>query len=73
MNPLKCAFGVTSEKFLGFIIRHQWIEIDQFKIDAIQKMSRPKSLYDLRVFRDDWFTFEGSSPTWSIDANLFKS
>ncbi|KAA0040816.1 uncharacterized protein E6C27_scaffold333G00320 [Cucumis melo var. makuwa] len=48
MNPLKCAFGVTSEKFLGFIIRHQWIEIDQFKIDAIQKMSRPKSLYDLR-------------------------
>ncbi|TYK17793.1 uncharacterized protein E5676_scaffold306G00370 [Cucumis melo var. makuwa] len=62
MNPLKCAFGVTSEKFLGFIIRHQWIEIDQFKIDAIQKMSRPKSLYDLRVFRDDWFTFEENVP-----------
>ncbi|XP_038707284.1 uncharacterized protein LOC120002596 [Tripterygium wilfordii] len=23
MNPLKCAFGVTSRKFLGFIVRHR--------------------------------------------------
>lgn len=22
MNPLKCAFGVTSGKFLGFVARH---------------------------------------------------
>ncbi|KAM1717857.1 hypothetical protein ACFX11_025647 [Malus domestica] len=22
MNPLKCAFGVTSGKFLGFIVKH---------------------------------------------------
>ncbi|KAA0062772.1 uncharacterized protein E5676_scaffold87G00330 [Cucumis melo var. makuwa] len=48
MNPLKCAFGVTSEKFLGFIVRHRGIEIDQSKIDTIQKMPRPKSLHDLR-------------------------
>ncbi|KAA0054511.1 uncharacterized protein E5676_scaffold203G00300 [Cucumis melo var. makuwa] len=48
MNPLKCAFGVTSGKFLGFIVRHRGIEIDHSKIDAIQKMLRPKSLHDLR-------------------------
>ncbi|KAA0062537.1 uncharacterized protein E6C27_scaffold79G00080 [Cucumis melo var. makuwa] len=48
MNPLKCAFGLTSGKFLGFIVRHRGIEIDQSKIDAIQKMPRPKSLHDLR-------------------------
>ncbi|KAA0041103.1 uncharacterized protein E6C27_scaffold128G00060 [Cucumis melo var. makuwa] len=48
MNPLKCAFGVTSEKFLGFVVRHREIEIDQSKIDVIQKMPRPKSLQDLR-------------------------
>ncbi|KAG9458311.1 hypothetical protein H6P81_002819 [Aristolochia fimbriata] len=35
MNPLKCAFGVTSGKFLGFIVHHRGIEIDQSKIDAI--------------------------------------
>lgn len=35
MNLLKCAFGITSEKFLGFIVHHRRIEIDQSKIDAI--------------------------------------
>ncbi|XP_070008667.1 uncharacterized protein [Nicotiana sylvestris] len=29
MNPLKYAFGVTFGKFLGFIVRHRGIEIDQ--------------------------------------------
>ncbi|KAA0053189.1 uncharacterized protein E5676_scaffold2510G00420 [Cucumis melo var. makuwa] len=48
MNPLKCTFGVTSRKFLGFIVKHRENEIDQFKIDAIQKMPKPKSLHDLR-------------------------
>jgi len=35
MNSLKCALGVTSEKFLGFVIHHRRIEIDQSKIKAI--------------------------------------
>ena len=35
MNPRKCAFGVTSGKFLGFIVRHRSIEIDKSKIEAI--------------------------------------
>ncbi|MCQ7416341.1 reverse transcriptase domain-containing protein, partial [Salmonella enterica] len=48
MNPLKCAFGVTSGKFLGFVVRHRGIEIDQSKIDAIQKMPEPRNLRELR-------------------------
>ena len=48
MNPLKCAFGVTSGKFLGFIVRHRGIEIDQAKIKAIQEMPEPKNLKELR-------------------------
>src|SRR6516165_10548696 len=48
MNPLKCAFGVTSGKFLGFVVRHRGIEVDQSKIDAIQKMPEPKNLRELR-------------------------
>ena len=35
MNPLKCAFGVTSGKFLDFIVKHCGIEVDQSKIKAI--------------------------------------
>ena len=48
MNPLKCAFGVTSGKFLGFVVRHQGIEIDQAKVKAIQDMPEPKNLKELR-------------------------
>jgi len=42
MNPLKCAFGATSGKFLGFIVWYRGIEIDQTKIKAIQETSVPK-------------------------------
>ena len=48
MNPLKCAFGVTSGKFLGFVVRHQGIGIDQAKVKAIQDMLEPKNLKELR-------------------------
>ncbi|KAL0541676.1 hypothetical protein IC582_021731 [Cucumis melo] len=48
MNHLKCAFGVTSGKFLGFIVRHRGIEVDHSKIDAIQKMPSPTNLHELR-------------------------
>ena len=48
MNPLKCAFGVMSGKFLGFVVRHRGIEIDQSKIDAIMKIPPPKNIHELK-------------------------
>ena len=48
MNPLKCAFGVTSGKFLGFVVRYRGIEIDPTKIKAIMEMLPPRNLRDLR-------------------------
>ncbi|XP_062116114.1 uncharacterized protein LOC133830173 [Humulus lupulus] len=48
MNPLKCAFGVASGKFLGFILRHRGIEIDPAKIKAILEMPPPRNLRQLR-------------------------
>ncbi|KAM1004105.1 hypothetical protein ACFX2C_004340 [Malus domestica] len=48
MNPLKCAFGVTSGKFLGFIVKHRVIEVDQSKIKAIQSMPEPRNMHELK-------------------------
>ena len=34
-NLLKCVFSVILGKFVGLIVRHRGIEINQSKIDAI--------------------------------------
>ncbi|PIN24824.1 DNA-directed DNA polymerase [Handroanthus impetiginosus] len=52
MNPLKCAFGVTSRKFLGFIIRHREIKIEQAKIDAILKMPESQNIHELKSLQE---------------------
>ncbi|CAL2270746.1 unnamed protein product [Prunus armeniaca] len=51
MNPLKCAFGVTSGKFLGFIVKHRGIEVDQTKNKAIRGMPEPRNLRELKSLR----------------------
>jgi hypothetical protein len=38
MNPLKCVFGVSAGKFLGFIIHEHGIEIYPTKIESIDKV-----------------------------------
>jgi hypothetical protein len=38
MNPLKCAFGVTSGRFLGFVVHEHGIQIDPKKIESIGKI-----------------------------------
>ena len=41
LNPNKCAFGVSSGKFLGFMISHRGIEVNLDKIQAILNMEPP--------------------------------
>ncbi|KAL0453899.1 UNVERIFIED_CONTAM: hypothetical protein Slati_1368000 [Sesamum latifolium] len=48
MNPSKCAFGVTSGKFLGFIIHQRGIEIEQAKNNAILRMPEPRNIHELK-------------------------
>ena len=41
LNPSKCAFGVSSGKFLGFIVSQRGIEANPEKVRAILEMSSP--------------------------------
>ncbi|KAI5333918.1 hypothetical protein L3X38_024050 [Prunus dulcis] len=48
LNPAKCAFGVSSEKFLGFMISQRGIEANPEKIKAIIDVERPKTTKDIQ-------------------------
>ena len=52
MNSLTCAFAVTFGRFLGFVVRHQGVEIDQAKVKVIQEMTKPKNLKELRGLQE---------------------
>jgi hypothetical protein len=48
MNPLKCAFGVTSGRFLGFVVYEHDIQIDPKKIESIRKIGEPVCKRDVQ-------------------------
>ena len=50
MNPIKCAFGVSAEKFLGFLVHHKGISVDPAKVTAIATMRRPTTVRELKSF-----------------------
>ena len=48
LNPNKCAFGVSSRKFLGFMISQRGIEANPDKIQAILDMEPPKNIKEVQ-------------------------
>ena len=48
LNPMKCAFGVSSRMFLGFMVSQQGIETNLEKVKAILEMSSPKIVKEVR-------------------------
>jgi hypothetical protein len=50
MNPLKCAFGVSSGRFLSFVVHEKGIEIDSKKIDAINNVQEPTCKQEVQSF-----------------------
>jgi hypothetical protein len=48
MNPLKYAFGVTSGRFLGFIVHEHGIQIDPKKIESDGKIGEPVCKKDVK-------------------------
>ena len=48
LNPSKCAFGVSSGKFLGLIVSQRGIEENPDKIQAILSMELPKNVKEVQ-------------------------
>ena len=47
LNPSKCAFGVSSRKFLGFMVSHRGIEANLNKIQAILSMEPLRNIKEV--------------------------
>ena len=47
LNPAKCLFGVSSGKFLGFMISQRGIEANPEKVRAILDMVSPKTIKEM--------------------------
>ena len=50
MNPLKCAFRVSSGKFLGFLVHSRGIDVDSAKAIAITTMKPLTKVKELKSF-----------------------
>ena len=48
LNPAKCAFGVSAENFLGFIVNNRGIEANPDKIKVVLDMSSPSSIKEVQ-------------------------
>ena len=48
LNPSKCAFRVSSGKFLGFMVSKRGIEANPDKIQAILSMEPPKNIKEVQ-------------------------
>jgi len=48
LNPSKCAFGVSSGKFLGFMVSYRGLEANLDKIQAILNMEPPRNIKEVQ-------------------------
>ena len=48
LNASKCALGVGSEKFSGFLVSNQGIKADPTQIRAVQELKQPSSAKDVQ-------------------------
>ena len=62
MNPLKCAFGVSTGKCLGFLVPQQRIDVDPSKAQTIATMKPLLQLRSLKASLESFRISGGSFP-----------
>ena len=50
LNPSKCAFGVSADKFLGFMVSQRGIEVCLDQVKAVMETLPPRSKKELQRF-----------------------
>ena len=48
LNPSKCAFRVSTEKFLGFMVKNRGIEVNPDKIKVVLDMYPPSNTKEIQ-------------------------
>ena len=48
LNPSKCAFGVTTGKFLGFMVSQRGKEVNPKKVRTIMELAPPKTVKEVQ-------------------------
>lgn len=48
LNPTKCVFGISSRKFLGFMVSQRGIKANPEKIQAILDMKSPQTTKEIQ-------------------------
>ena len=48
LNSNKCAFGVTTGKFLGFMVSQRGIEVNPEKVRAITELEPPRMVKEVQ-------------------------
>uniref|UniRef100_A0A2N9GT53 Reverse transcriptase domain-containing protein n=1 Tax=Fagus sylvatica TaxID=28930 RepID=A0A2N9GT53_FAGSY len=50
MNPLKCAYGFSTNKFLGFLVHQRGMDVDPMRASTIATMKPPTTHKELKSF-----------------------
>uniref|UniRef100_A0A803PLM4 Reverse transcriptase domain-containing protein n=1 Tax=Cannabis sativa TaxID=3483 RepID=A0A803PLM4_CANSA len=48
LNPAKCAFAVSSGKFLGHLVTRRGVEVNPDQIEAFQAIGQPRTVKDIQ-------------------------
>ena len=62
LNPSKCAFEVSSGKFLNFMVSQRRIKANLEKVKAIMEMTLPKTVKEVQILMG-----------WVVTLNRFVS
>ena len=72
LNPGKCAFEVTTGKFIGFMVSQRGIEANPNKIRAIIEMAPPRNVKEVQSLNGKIAALDKCLPFFCMLKKYFK-